>query len=223
MAKLIIKSQTLAPQEIELKPGINRFGRSEGNDHLLKHPEVSERHCEILVENSFVMVRDLGSTNGTFIDQQQIKEAALYSGQTLQIGPVEMILDAPPVVVAIPELPAISRPVVPTPGMLSDGYASCLNHAMRHAVWECNSCGRFYCDQCVRKLRRVGGAFLKFCPACSTMCKFSPWSLMVKARKKSLIAKLADKVKSSFKRTKQLLADTVKLPRSGKNKSPRNE
>ena len=223
MAKLIIKSQTLAPQEIELKAGINRFGRSEGNDHLLNHPEVSERHCEILVENSFVMVRDLGSTNGTFIDQQQIKEAALYSGQTLQIGPVEMVLDAPPVVVAIPELPALSRPVAPTPGMLSDGYASCLNHAMRHAVWECNSCGRFYCDQCVRKLRRVGGAFLKFCPACSNMCKFSPWSLMVKARKKSLIAKLADKVKSSFKRTKQLLADTVKLPRSRKNKSPRNE
>jgi hypothetical protein len=203
MPKLIVKSTEFAPGEIELKPGINRFGRSPGSDHHLNHPAISELHCEIIVENSLVFVRDLASTNGTFIDQRQIRESALYAGQILQIGPVEMILDAEPARVAIPEMPAF-KPEVTEPGMLADGYPACLNHLARHAVWECTFCARVYCDDCIRKIRRVGGAYLKFCPACNNSCEFSAWSEMVKKKKKSLLATLADKVKTSFKRTRLL-------------------
>ena len=214
MPKLIVKSAEFAPGEIELMPGINRFGRSQVNDHPLDHPAISELHCEIIVEDTCVMVRDLGSTNGTFIDKRLIKESILYTGQTLQIGPVEMemVLDEEPAHVAIPEMPAFT-PEVREPGMLSDGYAACLNHATRHAVWECTSCARVYCDDCIRKLRRVGGAYLKFCPACNNSCELSAWSELVKKKKKSLLATLADKVKTSFKRTRLLLGPAP-LPRS---------
>jgi hypothetical protein len=224
MPKLIVKSSEPVPRAIELKPGMNRFGRSQGNDDLLNDPAISEQHCEILVEDSFVLVRDLNSTNGTYIEQQRILESELYSGQTLRIGPVEMILEMPSVRVALPELPPIVRPESPILIQLADGYPSCLNHEMRHAVWDCTYCGRVYCNDCVRKLRRVGGIFLRLCPACSNSCRLSAWSEMVKARKRSLIARLADKVKSSFKRTGQLLAKTVRLPpRNGQNGQPRDD
>jgi hypothetical protein len=204
MAKLIIKSTENAVQFIELKPGLNRFGRSSFNDHLVVDPGVSERHCEILVDGDFVIVRDLDSTNGTFINQKPVKESALYAGQVLQIGPVEMVLDAPQVRLSLPELPAAPKPVVVTSIPLKDGYAACLSHAGRHAVWECTDCHRCYCDQCIRKLRRVGGAFIKLCPACSHTCRLSPWAEMLRNKKKGILGKIVGKIKSSFKQTRHL-------------------
>ncbi|EEF62566.1 FHA domain-containing protein [Pedosphaera parvula] len=212
MAKLLIKSGDRQVQEINLKPGINRFGRNATNDHLVVDPGVSEMHCEVLVEGNFVFVRDLNSTNGTFVDKNPITESALYSGQTLKIGPVEMILDAPVVQLAIPELP---RPEAPAPvhsDKLSDGYAACLNHGNRHAVWECTSCTRCFCDHCVRKLRRVGGAYIKLCSACSNPVELTPWAAMMKKKKKSMFGKLVGKIKSSFKTTKRLLSNNNPPP-----------
>src|SRR5579871_3157042 len=204
MARLIIKAVERQPvQIIELKPGVNRFGRNSNNDHLILHPAVSDAHCEVVVEDQTVLVRDLGSTNGTYIDKRPISESPFVSGQTLGIGPLEMVLETPPVV-ALPELPK-PVPVAPVqPRMLSDGYAACLKHLVRHAVWDCPGCGRMYCDDCVRKMRRVGGAYLRFCPACSHICKFSAWTEMMRTRKKSFFGKIAEKVKHSFKRTRIL-------------------
>src|SRR5580698_8670564 len=106
MAKLIIKPVgELKERVLELKPGVNRFGRSSNNDHMFPFPEISEVHCEVLVDNDFVFVRDLESSNGTFIDGDLIQESALYAGQALQVGSVELVLEAPPVRVVLPELP----------------------------------------------------------------------------------------------------------------------
>ena len=184
---------------------MTRFGRSHGNDYPLNDPAVSELHCEVLVDHDMVFVRDLGSTNGTFINRQPVTEATLYAGQVLQIGALEMILDAAEIRVALPELPMAPVPEPVESVNLKDGYAACLNHSLRHAVWSCDFCGRNHCDECVRKLRRVGGAFLKFCPACSNACKLSPWAEMMRGRKRSLIGRVVGKIKNGFKLTKQLL------------------
>jgi len=192
-------------QVIDLKPGVNRFGRSILNDYPLNDPAVSDQHCEVLVDHDLVFVRDLGSTNGTFIDHQPVNEAMLYAGQILQIGPLEMMLEAPEVRVALPEMPEAPK-AQPTASLkLKDGYAACLNHSLRHAVWDCSFCGRQHCDECVRKLRRVGGAYLKFCPACSNQCKLSAWAEMMQKRKKSLLGKVVSKIRNGFKVTKQML------------------
>jgi len=129
----------------------------------------------------------------------------LYAGQVLQIGPLEMILDAEETRVALPELPIPEKAEPVASLKLKDGYAAGLNHAQRHAVWECSFCGRQHCDECVRKLRRIGGAYLKFCPACSNQCKLSPWAEMMRHKKQSLIGKVVGKIKSSFKLTKRFL------------------
>jgi hypothetical protein len=206
MARLIVQSkEQQTAQVIELKPGVTRFGRNSHNDYPLNDPAVSEHHCEVLVDHDLVFVKDLGSTNGTFINREPIHEAMLYAGQILQIGPMEMILEAAEIRVALPELSAMPNLAPAASAKLKDGYASCLNHALRHAVWECSFCGRQHCDECVRKLRRVGGAFLKFCPACSNQCQLSPWAEMMRHKKKSLLGKVVSKIKSGFKLTKQLL------------------
>src|SRR5579863_4719454 len=167
MAQLIVRSEIQgAPKVIELRPGAIRLGRAPENECWLDDPAISDHHCEIDVQDDLVMVRDLGSTNGTFIDHQRIEQATLYAGQTLKIGEVEMVLDTRAVHVAIPNLPAADNPYLTPVEVLSDGHRACLSHNGRHAVWECGQCGKPYCDECVRKLRRVGGAYVRLCPAC---------------------------------------------------------
>ena len=210
MAQLIVRTAKQGtPEVFELRPGLNRFGRAPANDHLIDDPAISEEHCEIDVGHDSFTVRDLGSTNGTFIDRERVQHAALYSGQTLQIGPFEMVLDTRAVQIAIPDLPKSDNPFLTPVQFLSDGFAACLSHENRHAVWECTHCGKPYCDECARKLRRVGGIYLRLCPSCSNPCKLSPWSESVKRRKKNPLLALAEKVASSFKHTTQTLRQVV--------------
>src|SRR3954465_15371389 len=101
MARLIIKSEEAHRDAIELRPGANRLGRAQSNDFPIDHPTVSTAHCEIFFEDGEVLVRHCGSTNGTFINRQPIKEATLKPGETLHLGDIEMVLESPPVAVAI--------------------------------------------------------------------------------------------------------------------------
>lgn len=212
MAQLIVRSTpTGTPEVIELRPGLNRIGRAPENDYFLDDPAISNKHCEIQVDNEFIMVRDLGSTNGTFIDRHRIQEAALYAGQTLQIGPLEMVLDARAVELSIPKLKTEANPYLANVEFLDDGHRACLGHSTRHAVWECTHCGRPYCDECVRKVRRVGGNALRLCPSCSNPCKLSEWSETIKNKKKNIFVAFAQKVGKSFKVTTQQLKHV--LPR----------
>ena len=168
MLKLLVKSGPLAAQVFELRYGTNRLGRGPANDFQIGDPSVSTSHCEILVEGSSILVRDLGSTNGTFIDRAPIREARLRPGQTLHIGSVELELDSPRIV--IPEI-AKSSQGLPQPSLLADGTPCCRNHAEVRATLECSKCGQYFCEACVRELKRAGGVTLKFCLECSGRCE----------------------------------------------------
>jgi pSer/pThr/pTyr-binding forkhead associated (FHA) protein len=214
MAKLIVKSEgELQERVFELKPGVNRFGRSSKNDYMFPYPEISEVHCEVLVDNDFVFVRDLESSNGTFIDGDPIRESALYSGQALQIGLVKLVLDAPVAQVSLPELPKPESTKAPESVLLADGYPSCLGHVKRHAIWECPHCTRVYCDECIRKLRRVGGIHLKLCPTCSNPCRLTAWSEMMRKKKKGFFGSIVSKLTDGIKRTTSRLTRPSPPPR----------
>src|SRR5216110_25086 len=90
MSRLLIRRGASGTQEIVLKPGANRVGRNEQNDLPINDPTVSGFHCEIDFEHDTVIVRDLGSTNGTFINSVPIRQAILEPGQTLRLGSVEL-------------------------------------------------------------------------------------------------------------------------------------
>jgi hypothetical protein len=97
MAKLIVHHGTPQAREFELKPGSNHLGRGEANDCQITDASVSTNHADITVEGSLIRIRDLGSTNGTFINQSQVSEAVLQPGQLLRLGAVSLFLqtDAP--------------------------------------------------------------------------------------------------------------------------------
>jgi len=64
-------------------------GRAAEVDLVLSHPEVSRRHCRILLEGGNWFVEDLGSQRGTAVNGNRISgRTSLKSGDQIQIGPV---------------------------------------------------------------------------------------------------------------------------------------
>ena len=93
MAKLVLLSQGLTGQTYELKVDKTTIGRVDDNSFPILEPSVSSHHCEILLKGSEVVVRDLNSTNGTFINGEKIAESVLKPGQILRLGQIEMRLE----------------------------------------------------------------------------------------------------------------------------------
>jgi hypothetical protein len=94
MGKLLIKKDGGVVQEFILKPGVTTCGRKPENNLVLNDGSVSGYHCELDLVSGELYVRDLGSTNGTYINDEQIQDGILQSGQTLRIGSVEAAYDA---------------------------------------------------------------------------------------------------------------------------------
>ena len=195
MPRLVIKNDGEQLQSLELRVGVNRLGRSDSNDFAIDHPTISGNHCEVVPESDGVIVRDLGSTNGTFIDGARINEGRLGFGQTLRLGEVKMVLEPTPVSVAIPQ---ISLPKEPEPVVLPDGSLSCENHPTVRATERCAKCGHVFCETCTHHLRRVGGRFLNLCPLCSGQCAVIPGE--IKPKKKTLWSRLRQTLRISARR-----------------------
>ncbi len=93
MPKLVVLSEGLTGRTHELKAEKTTIGRVEDNTFQIPDPSVSSHHCEVLVRGTEVLVRDLGSTNGSFINGQPITEAVLKPSQILRLGQVEVRLE----------------------------------------------------------------------------------------------------------------------------------
>ena len=62
------------------------FGRHEECDVQLNSKKVSRRHCVLAQVNDYLVIRDLGSTNGVRINGERVAEGKLRPGDELQIG-----------------------------------------------------------------------------------------------------------------------------------------
>jgi CheY-like chemotaxis protein len=89
MAWLIVISKDVPPSIFELGEGWVTIGRGEGNGFQIVETSISARHCEICVHGEDLLVRDLVSTNGTFVSGRRIAEAVVRPGGTLRLGDVE--------------------------------------------------------------------------------------------------------------------------------------
>jgi len=93
MAKLVILTQGMTGRTHELKVDKTTIGRVEDNLFQIAEPSVSSHHCEVLLRGNEVVIKDLNSTNGTFIDDEKITESVLKPGHTLRLGQIELRLE----------------------------------------------------------------------------------------------------------------------------------
>src|SRR3974377_521887 len=93
MAKLVVLSVGMTGRTQELKADKTTIGRVEDNTFQIAEPSVSSHHCEVLLRGNDVIVRDLNSTNGTFINGEKVTESPLKPGQILRLGQIEMRLE----------------------------------------------------------------------------------------------------------------------------------
>jgi|SRR6185295_7192537 len=94
MAKLVLLSAGMTGRTHELKVDKTTIGRVEDNTFQIAEPSVSSHHCEILLKGTDVVVHDLNSTNGTFINGEKVNdESVLKPGQVLRLGQIEMRLE----------------------------------------------------------------------------------------------------------------------------------
>jgi pSer/pThr/pTyr-binding forkhead associated (FHA) protein len=92
----VILSEGLTGRSHELKVEKTTIGRVEDNTFQIAEASVSSHHCEILLRGADVVVHDLNSTNGTFVNGQQVTgEAVLKPGQIVRFGQVELRLEDP--------------------------------------------------------------------------------------------------------------------------------
>lgn len=94
MVKLVVLSSGMAGRTHELNVEKTTIGRLEDNTLPIAEPSVSSHHCEIIVQGSDVKVKDLNSTNGTFVNGEKVSEATLKHGQVLRLGQVELRLES---------------------------------------------------------------------------------------------------------------------------------
>ena len=172
MAKLVIKWDGMPAEVIELKRGVNRLGRSASNDFQIQHASVSRFHCEVEVKDDGLFVRDMDSSNGTYVNGQAVEQSQLSNGFILRIGDVPMeIQDAP-------------EPLE------QKDFEPCANHPKHPASMECTQCHKKFCGACVHLLQRAGGKILRLCPACSGPCE----PMQMTQSKKNFLGGLVDKL-----------------------------
>lgn len=116
--KLVVNPGKPQAWEILLQPGVNHVGRGDDNDFIISHDSVSTHHCEITVSDAGVFLKDLGSTNGTFINRAAVRESRLLPDQHIQFGAVDLTFEEVNKPLAVPAAnPPIPIPIpVPVPG-----------------------------------------------------------------------------------------------------------
>lgn len=86
-AKLVVVGGEVKTTEIKLRlPAV--IGRGKGSTITLLQPLVSRQHCELFESNGRLWVRDLGSLNGTYVNNEKISEGEVPPNELLTIGTV---------------------------------------------------------------------------------------------------------------------------------------
>lgn len=90
MARLVVLSEGFTGLSHELKGEKVTIGRLEDNAFAIAEPSVSSHHCEVFSRGAEIVIKDLNSTNGTFVNGEPITETVLKPGQIVRLGQLEL-------------------------------------------------------------------------------------------------------------------------------------
>lgn len=196
MARLLVQTEGLGMQAIELRMGVNRVGRSRDCEICLPHTTVSSRHAELAISEDGVYLRDTHSTNGTFLNGQPIAESWLAPGHEVKFGDVILTVESTDALIAIPQYER-GEPAPVAPVVLENGLTACPRHEGVAATFRCTFCKEVMCNSCVKILRVKGGQPHFHCRLCSNPAeRIEPTGVK---KKKGFLEMLQDTVKLKFK------------------------
>jgi hypothetical protein len=194
MARLLIKTEGLGAQAIELHMGVNRVGRDPDCEQHLDHYTISSLHCELSLTQAGIYLRDCSSTNGTFLDGKRVEETWLRPGQELRLGAVELYVESVDATIAIPE---IKHAAPPPKAIQENGELHCVRHPDRRITFKCTHCTEVMCHACVHVLKRQGGQPLFLCRVCSHVCE--RLEILQEKKKRGFFGFLQETVKLKFR------------------------
>jgi pSer/pThr/pTyr-binding forkhead associated (FHA) protein len=131
--QLVVLRGRSATTALKLGDGVTTAGRHDDCQLRIKSSEVSRRHCQFFEKNGLLLVKDLGSSNGTLLNGKKIEgQRVLEPGDELTIGPVKLRVEkigqpaptpkgAPAAAASKPGDTAVPMPTV-TPGAASDEF-----------------------------------------------------------------------------------------------------
>jgi pSer/pThr/pTyr-binding forkhead associated (FHA) protein len=94
LASLLVRGGALKGQRLGVKTPVVNIGRADYNDLVLPDESVSTAHAKLQRREGVWVLVDLDSTNGTFIDGDQIKgEAPLAPGATVRFGDISLVFE----------------------------------------------------------------------------------------------------------------------------------
>ena len=94
MAVLIGMSAEVKGQTHEIDDSGLSIGRKQDNSIIIDNPSVSGNHCVITMQGENVVIKDLGSTNGTRVNSKEATEATLKPKDLIQVGSVEFLFNS---------------------------------------------------------------------------------------------------------------------------------
>lgn len=107
LSLMVLSAGTAAGKALPITTAQFIIGRDPGCNLRPASAMISKRHCAVIVKNGKVSLRDFESTNGTFVNDQQIQgEVPLKDGDVLKVGPLSFK-------VVIEEVPAVTKPTPP--------------------------------------------------------------------------------------------------------------
>ncbi len=92
MLKILIKLKNRELKTIETDKALLTIGRNENNDIYINNLGISKKHAKIVRQGDTYILEDLGSTNGTFLNDKRVKKASLASHDTITIGKYTFLL-----------------------------------------------------------------------------------------------------------------------------------
>jgi len=127
MPKMIVSIDGVVIKEVQLTKERTTLGRRPYNDVVIDNLAVSGEHAALQMSGNDVVLEDLNSTNGTYVNGKAVKKQALQNGDTLEVGKykIKFVNEA--------EAPAYDKTMVFKPGENSPAAAesTSLNGVLR--------------------------------------------------------------------------------------------